>query len=93
MKSTLPVGFLFVVDTGFKIFKNLFILFGWTILYIIFICMWMGGFLFVNVRERERKKKRKSQKLSKWGVMKLVGSEKLESEVDKWDVREIKKGE
>jgi hypothetical protein len=27
MKSTLLVGILFVVDTGFKIFKNLFILF------------------------------------------------------------------
>ena len=31
-------------------------------------------------------------KLSKWGVVKLVGSWKLESGVDKWDVREKKKG-
>ena len=38
-----------------------------------------------------KKKKRESQKLSKWGVVKLVGSWKLESGVDKGDVREEKK--
>ena len=42
---------------------------------------------------REEKKKRESQKLSKWGVVKLVGSWKLESGVDKGDVREEKKNE
>ena len=31
--------------------------------------------------------------MSKWGVVKLVGSWKLESEVDKADVREKKKGD
>ena len=31
--------------------------------------------------------------MSKWGVVKLVGSWKLESGVDKGDVREKKKGD
>ena len=35
--------------------------------------------------------KKKSQKLSKWGVVKLVGSVKLESGVDKREVREREK--
>ena len=39
----------------------------------------------------EKKRKRESQKLSKRGVVKLVGSWKLESGVDKRDVREEKK--
>ena len=42
---------------------------------------------------RERERERESQKLSKWGVVKLVGSWKLESGVDKGDVREKKKGD
>ena len=37
------------------------------------------------------KKTRESQKLSKLGVVKLVGIGKLKSEVDKVDVREEKK--
>ena len=37
------------------------------------------------------RKKKKSQNLSKWRVVKLVGSWKLESGVDKGDVREKKK--
>ena len=41
--------------------------------------------------ERKKEKKRESQKLSKWGVVKLVGSWKLKSEVDKGDVREREK--
>ena len=36
-------------------------------------------------------KKKKSQNLSKWRVVKLVGSWKLESGVDKGNVREKKK--
>ena len=39
------------------------------------------------------RKKQKSQKLSKWRVVKLVGSWKLESGVDKGDVREKKRGD
>ena len=31
--------------------------------------------------------------MSKWGVVKLIGSWKLESGVDKGDVRETKKGD
>ena len=42
---------------------------------------------------KKRKKKKKSQKLSKWGVAKLVGSWKLVSGIDKGDVREKKNKE
>ena len=42
-------------------------------------------------RERGKEKQKESQKLSKWRVVKLVGSWKLESGVNKEDVREKKK--
>ena len=41
-------------------------------------------------REREREKELESQKLSKWGVVKLVRSRKFESGIDKGDVRDKK---
>ena len=45
----------------------------------------------IGITETWERKKRESQKLSKWGVVKLVGSGKLKNGVDKVDVREKKK--
>ena len=43
--------------------------------------------------KKKTKQKKESQKLSKWRVVKLVGSWKLENGVNKGDVREKKRGD
>ena len=43
--------------------------------------------------KKKEKKRREIQNVSKWGVVKLVGSGKLESGVEKGEVREKKKGD
>ena len=43
------------------------------------------------MNKKKIKQKKESQKLSKWRVVKLVGSWKLESGVNKEDVREKEK--
>ena len=45
----------------------------------------------IGITETWERKKRGSQKLSKWGVVKLVGSGKLKNGVDKRDVKKKKK--
>ena len=58
-----------------------------------FECGLVGSFFFFKLIEgmRDEAKLFWIIKLSKWGVMKLVGSWKLESGVDKKDVRAKKK--
>ena len=47
-------------------------------------------FILCECERKKEKKKRKSQKLSKWRVVKVVGSGKLESRIDKGDTRDKK---